>query len=97
MSSTQHTAILMPGYPVRRHRVIARHRPFVVHPVMEAVGWILAGAGIGSLAVVAVTWALMRLTTIDDSASKSSAMRGAGEEIVLAVPAHEANVPSYGM
>jgi hypothetical protein len=63
---------------------------------MEAVGWILAGAGIGSLAVVAVTWALMRLTSVDDRAPNSSALRGAGADIVL-VPPRETNVPSYGM
>ena len=64
---------------------------------MEAVGWVLAGAGIGSLAVVAVTWALMRWIGIDDSVPNSSVMRGAGEDIVLAVPPRETNVPSYGM
>jgi hypothetical protein len=97
MSSTQQAAILMPGYAARRHRRTARHRSFSVHPVMEAVGWILAGAGIGSLAVVAVAWVLMRLFSIDDRASESSAMRGQGDEIALAVPARETKVPSYGM
>jgi hypothetical protein len=44
----------------RRQRLAARHRTFSVHPAMEAVGWILAGAEIGSLSLVAVAWALMR-------------------------------------
>ena len=91
------TAISLPGYPVQRHRLTARHRTVKVHPVMEAVGWILAGAGIGSLAVVAVAWALMRVFSVDDSVPKSSVLRGEGEDIVLAAPAREANVPSYGM
>jgi hypothetical protein len=72
MSSTQQTTIPVPGYPQRRHRLSTRLRTFSVRPVMQAVGWILAGAGIGSLAVVAAVWALMRLTSIDDSSSTSS-------------------------
>jgi hypothetical protein len=64
---------------------------------MQAIGWILAGAGIGSLAVVAATWALMRVISIDDSAPNSSVIRGAGTGIVLAVPAHEADMSGYGM
>jgi hypothetical protein len=67
-----------------------------MHPAMEAVGWILAGAGIGSLAVVAVTWALMRVISIDDSAPKSFVMSGEGAAIVL-VPPRETNVPGLGM
>jgi len=62
----------MPGYPERRHRLSARHRTFSVRSVMRAAGWILAGAGIASYALVAVLWALVRLSSIDDTASTSS-------------------------
>ena len=72
MSSTQQTTISMPGYPERRDRLSARHRTFGVRPVMRAVGWILVGAGIASYAVVAVLWALVRLSSIDDTALPSS-------------------------
>jgi hypothetical protein len=68
----QQTTIPVQEYPQRRHRLSARLRTFSVRPVMQAVGWILAGAGIGSLAVVAAVWALMRLTSIDNSPSTSS-------------------------
>ena len=97
MSSKQQTTIPMPGYPARRHRLTARHRTFSVRPVMEAVGWIVAGEGFGSLAVVAGAWALMRLTSIDDSSSTSSVMLGEGGGLVLAVPPRDANAPSFGM
>lgn len=44
-----------------------RHRDgFRLHPVLEAAGWILAGAGIGSLAVIAGVWVLMRFTSFED-------------------------------
>jgi hypothetical protein len=33
-----------------------------LRPVVRATGWILFGAGVGSLAIVAVVWALMSFT-----------------------------------
>jgi hypothetical protein len=61
---------------------------------MQAVGLVLAGAGIGVLAVIAVAWLLLRLTSIDDSSSTWSVMRGK-EGIAPAVPSRERNAPGY--
>jgi HD superfamily phosphohydrolase YqeK len=74
-------------------------------PVMEAVGWILTGAAICSLAVVATAWALMRLTNIDESSSASLAGTNAVHDVMRAeqgdrrveVSARDANASSYGM
>lgn len=69
MTSTQLTHHPIPGYSDRRHRVrTGRHGgSFSLHPVIEATGWILVGAGIGSIAIIAGVWALMRFTTFEDT------------------------------
>ena len=64
---------------------------------MEAVGLVLAGAGIGVLAGVALAWALLRLTGSDDSSSNMSVMPGKGQGIALAAPSREPNTPDYRM
>jgi hypothetical protein len=105
MSSAQQASIAISGYPRRRYHISTRHRVYGVLPVMEAVGWILTGAAIGSLAVVATAWALMRLTNIDDSSSASLAGANAEHDVMraeqgdrrVAVSAHDANASSYGM
>jgi uncharacterized membrane protein AbrB (regulator of aidB expression) len=97
MSSTQQIVNPMHAYSEQRQRPAVRHRMFRVHPAIEAVGLVLAGAGIGVLAVVTVAWVLLRLTGVDDSSSTLSAMPGKAGGIALTAPSREQNPPGYRM
>jgi len=68
MSSTPLTRHSTAGYSGQcDHARAQRQRDgFRLHPVIAAAGWILAGAGIGSLAVIAGVWVLMRFTSFED-------------------------------
>jgi len=48
------------GAPVDR-RVAA------LRPVIKASGWILAGAGVGSVALIALLWAITSFTSLKDT------------------------------
>ena len=102
MSYTPQIAIPMAGRPLRWHRPNVRSLTASARPVMEAIGWILTGAGIGSLVVVAGAWALVHFTSIDDSASTSvgtdaHVTRAERGDLVLAAQPRDANAASYGM
>lgn len=69
MNVRQITDHPFPGYSDKRHGIrAARHRSALnLHPVIKATGWILAGAGVGSVAVIAAVWALVWFTTLQDT------------------------------
>jgi hypothetical protein len=47
----------------RRSRVVALRRDkFNLRPLLESLGWILAGVAVGSVAVMMGAWGLLQLT-----------------------------------
>ncbi len=83
MTSTQVTRHPTDGYSCQRDRAGTRRRGgFSLHPIIEATGWILAGAGIGSIAVIAGVWALMRFTSFEDTSVVGSMPAGAGHHVM---------------
>jgi hypothetical protein len=57
------------GYAPDRRRAGAPpdRRVAGLRPVIKATGWILAGAGVGTIAIVALLWALTSFTTVRDT------------------------------
>jgi len=56
------------GYSGHRRTVRAARRrsAFKLTPVIKATGWILTGAGLGGVAVIAMVWTLMSFATPRD-------------------------------
>jgi hypothetical protein len=54
------------GHDRRRIGALPDRRIAGLRPAIKATGWILAGAGVGSLAVVALLWALTTFTSLQD-------------------------------
>jgi hypothetical protein len=54
------------GYAGDRRRIGAplERRAAALLPVIKATGWMLAGAGVGSLTLIALLWALTSFTTL---------------------------------
>jgi len=46
----------------RSERVALRRDRFNFRPLMESIGWVLAGATVGSVAVMLGAWGLLQLT-----------------------------------
>jgi hypothetical protein len=47
----------------RRSRIVALRRDrFNLRPIVESLGWVLAGAAVGSVAVIMGAWGLLQLT-----------------------------------
>jgi hypothetical protein len=46
----------------RSERVALRRERFSLRPLMESIGWVLAGATVGSVAVMLGAWGLLQLT-----------------------------------
>jgi hypothetical protein len=47
----------------RRSRAVALRRDrFNLRPIVESLGWVLAGAAVGSVAVIMGAWGLLQLT-----------------------------------
>ena len=42
-------------------------RVAALRPVIKASGWILAGAGVGSVALIALLWAITSFTSLKDT------------------------------
>jgi hypothetical protein len=61
-----------PAFPVyagdrRRVGAPVDRRVAALRPVIKATGWILAGAGVGSVALIALLWAITSFTSLKDT------------------------------
>jgi hypothetical protein len=70
MNVRQLTHPALPGYAGDRRRVGAPldRRVAALRPVIKATGWFLAGAGVGSVALIALLWAVTSFTPLHDNA-----------------------------
>ena len=68
MNLSQLTDRSVAGYAGDRRRIgaLPDRRVAGLRPAIKASGWILAGAGIGALAIVALLWALTSFTALQD-------------------------------
>jgi hypothetical protein len=58
----------------RSERVGARRDRFNLRPLFESIGWVLAGATVGSVAVMVGAWGLSQLTQSYSAPQTTTAM-----------------------
>jgi hypothetical protein len=58
----------------RSERLALRRDRFSLRPLMESIGWVLAGATVGSIAVMLGAWGLLQLTERHPGTQATTAM-----------------------
>jgi len=76
MNARYLTEYPMDGYLHTRRsaRVALRRDRFNLRPLMQSIGWVVAGATVGSMAVMLGAWGLARLTEPHTAAHPVTAM-----------------------
>ena len=58
----------------QNRRVAPRSQRFALRPLIESIGWVIAGATAGSMAVMIGAWGLLQLTEPRSPSSSTTAM-----------------------